>query len=177
MRSILFLGICSCYLLFMDNFIAPFIISPNLNLPLNNFPLTVCAINLLAAIQLPIAYACAATPPVVTPTPLQPPTQSPPVCCQPLLVSPTNNTNLSNGIMSFIYSSNTCRALAIATCSQPTVAPALQLMAGITVNQLNFINIQPATVSIPLVCNKLRQWETGEPPLVINTIQCILSAP
>ncbi|VDM09630.1 unnamed protein product [Wuchereria bancrofti] len=107
---------------------------------LNNFPLTVCVINLLAAIQLPVAYACAATPPVVTPTPLQPPTPSPP------------------GI-------------------QPTVAPALQLMAGITVNQVNFINIQPATVSIPLVCNKLKQWETGEPPLVINTIQCILSAP
>ncbi|VDO64689.1 unnamed protein product, partial [Onchocerca flexuosa] len=40
------------------------------------------------------------------------------ICCQPLLVTPTNNINLSNGIMSFIYNSNNCRTLAIATCSQ-----------------------------------------------------------
>uniref|UniRef100_A0A1I8EF09 Uncharacterized protein n=1 Tax=Wuchereria bancrofti TaxID=6293 RepID=A0A1I8EF09_WUCBA len=90
MRSILFLGTCSYYLLFMDNFIMLFIISPNLNLPLNNFPLTVCVINLLAAIQLPVAYACAATPPVVTPTPLQPPTPSPPGILLSTIVGVTN---------------------------------------------------------------------------------------
>ncbi|EFO18403.1 hypothetical protein LOAG_10091 [Loa loa] len=148
--------------------------------------------------QLPVAYSCAATPPIATPTPIptRPPTSAPaptstrpatptstrpptpipdPICCQPLLASPTNNTNLSNGIMSFTYSSNTCRSLAIATCTQPTIAPALQLMAGITVNQVNFVNIQSTTVSIPLVCNKARQWETAEPPLVVATIQCVLS--
>ncbi|KAL3982780.1 hypothetical protein ACH3XW_48500 [Acanthocheilonema viteae] len=136
-------------------------------------------ITLLATMQLPVTYACAATPPVATPTStsVQPstPTPTPLFCCKQLSVSPTNNTNLSNGIMSFIYSSSTCHSLAIATCSQPTVTPPLQLMSGITVNQMNFINIQPGIVSIPLVCNRKKQWETGEPPLVVSTIECVLS--
>ncbi|KAM3725919.1 Adipocyte enhancer-binding protein [Dirofilaria immitis] len=143
----------------------------------------VYVITLLAAMQLPVAYTCAATPQVTTPTPTRPPTPAPvppptpipPVCCQPLLVTPTNNINLANGIMSFTYNSNTCRALAIATCSQPTVTPPLQLMAGVTANQVNFINFQPTTVSVPLICNSAKQWQIGEPPLIISTIECVLS--
>ncbi|VDK80048.1 unnamed protein product [Litomosoides sigmodontis] len=113
----------------------------------------VYVITFLATLQLPVTYACVATPPAITPTSttVRPSTPIPtPICCQPLSVSLTNNTNLSNGIMSFIYSSSICRALAIATCSQPTVTPPLQLFAGITVNRVNFINIQPGTVSYSL---------------------------
>uniref|UniRef100_A0A183HR38 Uncharacterized protein n=1 Tax=Onchocerca flexuosa TaxID=387005 RepID=A0A183HR38_9BILA len=58
---------------------------------------------------------------------------------------------------------------------QPTVNPPLQLMAGITANQENFINFQPTTVAAPLVCNSKKQWQTGEPPLVISTIECVIS--
>ncbi|MCP9265846.1 hypothetical protein DINM_021243 [Dirofilaria immitis] len=164
----------------------------------NNISLMVYVITLLAAMQLPVAYTCAATPQVTTPTPTRPPTPAPVppptpippgmflkiifdyiyqqmICCQPLLVTPTNNINLANGIMSFTYNSNTCRALAIATCSQPTVTPPLQLMAGVTANQVNFINFQPTTVSVPLICNSAKQWQIGEPPLIISTIECVLS--
>ncbi|CAG9530788.1 unnamed protein product [Cercopithifilaria johnstoni] len=94
--------------------------------------------------QLPVIYACAATPPVSTPTTtsVQPPTPTP-----------------------------------TPPCTQPTVIPPLQLMAGITVNRVNFINIQLGTVSIPLECNKERLWQTSEPPLVVSTIECVLSTP
>ncbi|VBB28772.1 unnamed protein product [Acanthocheilonema viteae] len=99
-------------------------------------------ITLLATMQLPVTYACAATPPVATPTSTS---------VQPSTPTPTP------------------------LCIQPTVTPPLQLMSGITVNQMNFINIQPGIVSIPLVCNRKKQWETGEPPLVVSTIECVLS--
>uniref|UniRef100_A0A8R1TT67 Uncharacterized protein n=1 Tax=Onchocerca volvulus TaxID=6282 RepID=A0A8R1TT67_ONCVO len=104
----------------------------------------VYVITLLAATQLPVAYACSPTPQVITPTPT------------PTTTRPPAPTPMPPGI-------------------QPTVRPPLQMMAGITVNQENFINFQPTTVAIPIICNDKKQWQTGDPPLVISTIECVIS--
>ncbi|VDN04989.1 unnamed protein product [Thelazia callipaeda] len=143
---------------------------------------------LLVTTQLPATYSCAATPPVVLPAPAanefsitinllkQYNKMIVSVCCQPLIKTLTNNTNLENGVMTFTYNSLTCRRTATAICTQRAAVPPLQLMAGITVNQVNFINIQQTSVSITLSCNNMMQWETGNPPLVVSTIQCVLSS-
>ncbi|VDK62529.1 unnamed protein product [Onchocerca ochengi] len=113
----------------------------------------VYVITLLAATQLPVAYACSPTPQVITPTPT------------PTTTRPPAPTPMPPG-MFFFFLSN---------IRQPTVRPPLQLMAGITVNQENFINFQPTTVAIPIICNDKKQWQTGDPPLVISTIECVIS--
>ncbi|KHN85534.1 hypothetical protein Tcan_13284 [Toxocara canis] len=58
---------------------------------------------------------------------------------------------------------------------QPATIPALNLLAGIVANQVSFLRIAPRTVTFPGTCNANLRWEMGTPPLVINSIQCVLS--
>uniref|UniRef100_A0A9J2PBM4 Major facilitator superfamily (MFS) profile domain-containing protein n=1 Tax=Ascaris lumbricoides TaxID=6252 RepID=A0A9J2PBM4_ASCLU len=94
-------------------------------------------------------------------------------CCPPLQVTPTNS-NLANGIMTFTYNNDVCRTSVVANCSQPAI-PLLNLMAGIVANQVTFLAIDTTTVTFPGTCNANLRWEMGTPPLVIDSIQCVLS--
>ncbi|VDK24713.1 unnamed protein product [Anisakis simplex] len=58
---------------------------------------------------------------------------------------------------------------------QPSNVPNLDLNAAIVANQEYFLRKAPKQVTFPGTCNSMRQWEMGDPPLVVNTIQCVLS--
>uniref|UniRef100_A0A7I5EBI9 DUF1989 domain-containing protein n=1 Tax=Haemonchus contortus TaxID=6289 RepID=A0A7I5EBI9_HAECO len=76
--------------------------------------------------------------------------------------------------MTFVYNQN--RTSVVATCSQTD--PAFDLNAAIVANRLNFLDFGPRNVSFPGTCNAtLMRWEMGEPPLLIDTLECLLTNP
>ena len=53
----------------------------------------------------------------------------------------------------------------------------LQLNAAIVANSVNFLSVGSLSTTFPGTCNAQGQWIVGEPPLVVNDLECLLTNP
>ncbi|WKY07658.1 hypothetical protein Q1695_007260 [Nippostrongylus brasiliensis] len=97
------------------------------------------------------------------------------VCCDPLTQTPTTS-EFADGTMTFMYNDIACPTTVVANCSQTD--PAFDLYAAIVANGQFFLDFGPRSITFPGTCNTtIRQWEMGDPPLVIQTLECRLTNP
>uniref|UniRef100_A0AC35U8E4 C6 domain-containing protein n=1 Tax=Rhabditophanes sp. KR3021 TaxID=114890 RepID=A0AC35U8E4_9BILA len=111
-------------------------------------------------------------PPTTTVT--GPTTTSNPFDCCPALVQTIEGVVFADGVLTLTYNSNTCRNTVSMFCSQPD--PRLDLFAAIVVNTVNYMNYAERNVTWSATCSG-GVWLTGDPPLTINVLQCLLTEP
>ncbi|VDN59426.1 unnamed protein product [Dracunculus medinensis] len=124
-------------------------------------PLIIIQMNLLQFIFLPLVQGC-------VPTGI-----GGEHCCLPLVATPSN-TSLSDGIMSFEYNSLTCRTTVTASCSKPATTLE-QVQAAIKVNQVSLLSVGIDTATTNGFCDVNRRWTMGTTPIMVESIQCVLS--
>jgi hypothetical protein len=95
-------------------------------------------------------------------------------CCGQLIQRHSTSGN-SDGIMTFVYNDETCRSTASVTCSQPQ-KQGLELVAGIVVNEIHFLEIGPKSITLPATCYN-GVWQIAQPPLNVTRLECIVSDP
>ncbi|CAD5219538.1 unnamed protein product [Bursaphelenchus okinawaensis] len=97
------------------------------------------------------------------------------VCCPQLTATTVTDSNFANGDMTFTYDNDACPQTVTATCSIPSNA-GTDLGTSIVANDDNFLATAAGTSStFPGTCDSNGQWEMGDPPIVIQTIECRLT--
>ncbi|CAJ0604054.1 unnamed protein product [Cylicocyclus nassatus] len=126
--------------------------------------------------ETPTTTTTTETPTTTTTTETTTTTTTVPANCCPALTQTLTTSEFPDGLMTFTYDDDACRTTVVATCSQTD--PAFDLYAGIVANGQYFLDYGPNTISFPGTCNPtLQQWEMGEPPLLITSLECRLTNP
>uniref|UniRef100_A0A1I8AY15 C6 domain-containing protein n=1 Tax=Meloidogyne hapla TaxID=6305 RepID=A0A1I8AY15_MELHA len=99
-----------------------------------------------------------------------------PIACCPLLTQTiSNSTQFADGNMTFTYDNINCPTNVVINCTEPDLT--LQLNAAIVANSVNFLSVGSLSTTFPGTCNAQGQWIVGEPPLVVNDLECLLTNP
>uniref|UniRef100_A0AAF5DN34 C6 domain-containing protein n=1 Tax=Strongyloides stercoralis TaxID=6248 RepID=A0AAF5DN34_STRER len=112
------------------------------------------------------------TQPTITTTTLTTTTTSEDCC--PALNQTFEGTTFADGNLTLTYDNDNCRRFVDMFCTQPLAD--LSLYAAIVVNINNFMNYNFMNVTWNATCSN-GVWLTGEPPLQIDTLQCLLTEP
>uniref|UniRef100_A0A0N5BC27 C6 domain-containing protein n=1 Tax=Strongyloides papillosus TaxID=174720 RepID=A0A0N5BC27_STREA len=94
-------------------------------------------------------------------------------CC-PALVQTFEGVTFADGNLTLTYDDDNCRTFVDMFCTQPLED--LELYAAIVVNTNNFMNYDFMNVTWNATCSN-GVWITGDPPLQIETLQCLLTEP
>ncbi|KAF7640085.1 hypothetical protein Mgra_00000529 [Meloidogyne graminicola] len=98
-----------------------------------------------------------------------------PNCCPLLSQTISNSTQFADGDMTFNYDNINCPTNVVINCSEPD--PTLQLNAAIVANSVNFLSVGSLSTTFPGTCNTQNQWIVGNPPLIVNDLECLLTNP
>uniref|UniRef100_A0A914PIL2 Uncharacterized protein n=1 Tax=Panagrolaimus davidi TaxID=227884 RepID=A0A914PIL2_9BILA len=77
--------------------------------------------------------------------------------------------------MTIVYNDEACRSTATVTCSQPQ-KQGLELVAAIVVNEVNFVDVEPKSITLPATCFN-GVWQIAQPPLNVTRLECVVSDP